>query len=99
MGVRDAATLGEIIKTAYAQGLDIGSEAVLSRYENWRKKENLVILAMTDFLDRTFSASWLPLVMLRRTGLWSLRNIPLLKSLALRIMTGLFGKPPEIAQS
>jgi 2-octaprenyl-6-methoxyphenol hydroxylase len=99
MGIRDAAALGEIIKTANQQGLDIGSTAVLEQYENWRKKENLVILAMTDFLDRMFSASWLPLVMLRRTGLWSLRNIPLLKSLALRVMTGLFGKPPEIAQS
>jgi 2-octaprenyl-6-methoxyphenol hydroxylase len=92
MGIRDAAALAEVLTTAYQQGVDLGDLKVLKRYERWRKKENLLILGVTDFLDRMFSASWLPLVKIRRLGLWGLGTIPPFKSLALRVMTGLFGR-------
>ena len=91
MGIRDAAALAEVLNTAYHHGEDLGDLKVLKRYERWRRKENLLILGVTDFLDRTFSASWLPLVKIRRLGLWGLRTIPPFKSIALRVMTGLFG--------
>lgn len=92
MGIRDAAALASVLTTACQQGKDLGSIEVLKRYERWRKKENLLILGVTDFLDRMFSASWLPVVKIRRLGLWGLGTIPLFKCLALRVMTGLFGR-------
>ncbi len=98
MGIRDVGAIAEIIKSAHQQGEDIGDIRVLKRYESWRRKENLVILGVTDFLDRMFSGTLLPIVAVRRLGLWGMGIIPMLKSLSLRVMTGLFGRHPELAQ-
>jgi 2-octaprenyl-6-methoxyphenol hydroxylase len=98
LGIRDAAALAEILVAAHQAGEDIGSEAVLQRYANWRKPENWVILAFTDFLDRMFSTSILPIVIIRRFGLFLLDRIPGFKYLALRLMTGLAGKMPQVAK-
>lgn len=98
MGIRDAGALAEVLKKAAQNQEDIGQERVLKRYEGWRQKENLVILGFTDFLDRMFSGDWLPKVVLRRGGLWVLRKVQIFRYFALRIMTGLMGRSPEIAQ-
>lgn len=98
MGIRDAAALAQVLHTAHQQGEDIGNLRVLKRYERWRQTENLAILGFTDFLDRCFSNNWLPLVLLRRLGLWVLQTIQPLKVLALRLMTGLSGRLPQLAQ-
>jgi 2-octaprenyl-6-methoxyphenol hydroxylase len=66
LGIRDAAALAEVIVNAHAQGEDIGSLTVLVRYQSWRKLENWVILAFTDFLDRLFSNHWWPVIVVRR---------------------------------
>lgn len=98
LGIRDAAALAEVLRAAEQQDEDIGSLRVLRRYERWRKLENLVILGFTDILDRTFSNAWLPIVVLRRLGLISLRKVRPLKQIALRLMTGLLGRSPQIAR-
>ena len=99
MGIRDAAALAQVLQDAAFRGEDIGDVKVLRRYERWRKLENWAILGFTDFLDRMFSNNWLPLVTTRRLGLWMLRKIHPLKSLALRLMTGLLGRPPQLSQN
>jgi 2-octaprenyl-6-methoxyphenol hydroxylase len=98
LGIRDAAALAEVLTTAEQRGEDIGSLRVLRRYERWRKFENLVILGFTDILDRTFSNHWLPIVGLRRLGLIGLRTVRPLKQVALRLMTGLLGRSPQVAR-
>jgi 2-octaprenyl-6-methoxyphenol hydroxylase len=97
LGIRDAAALAEILVAAQQAGEDIGSKAVLQRYAQWRKPENWVILAFTDVLDRMFSTRLLPIVIVRRLGLFLLDRIPAFKYLALRLMTGLAGKIPQVA--
>jgi 2-octaprenyl-6-methoxyphenol hydroxylase len=97
LGIRDAAVLAEVLQAAHANGQDIGDRRLLRRYERRRLPENLVILSFTDFLDRLFSNTWLPTVLLRRLGLVVLRSLPPLKTIALRLMTGLVGKVPAIA--
>ncbi|MBD2104343.1 FAD-dependent hydroxylase [Leptolyngbya sp. FACHB-261] len=97
MGIRDAAALAQVLQAAHQQGEDIGDWRVLKRYERWRKLENLAILGFTDLLDRCFSNQWLPLVGLRRVALWLLRTVRPLKVYALQLMTGLRGRPPELA--
>lgn len=96
LGIRDAAALAQILKEAAAQGKDIGDVSVLKRYQSWRKKENWVILAFTDFLNRFFSNNIPPIVIIRRFGLWIMQNLPLLKLWALQLMTGLKGRKPKI---
>jgi 2-octaprenyl-6-methoxyphenol hydroxylase len=98
MGIRDAAALAQVIKTAHQQGEDVGNLRVLRRYERWRKLENLTILGFTDLLDRVFSNQWLPLVMSRRWGLRIMRAVRPLKFLALWLMTGIAGRHPELAK-
>lgn len=98
MGIRDAAALAQVLQQAQRRSEDVGSLRVLKRYQRWRKLENYLILGFTDFLDRCFSNRWLPLVWLRRRGIWALKTIPFVRSLALRIMVGLFGRLPELAQ-
>ncbi|MEL6440421.1 MAG: FAD-dependent hydroxylase [Cyanobacteria bacterium J06621_8] len=97
MGIRDAASLAQTLQKAHHQGSDIGEVQILKGYEGWRKVENLAILGFTDFLDRMFSNSWLPVVAIRRLGLWMMNNLRPLKILALWLMTGLLGRRPEIA--
>ena len=99
LGIRDAAALAEILVAAHLAGEDIGSDSVLQRYTNWRKPENWVILAFTDFLDRLFSNRIFPIVIVRRFGLLLLDRIPVFKYLALRLMTGLAGRIPQVAKS
>ncbi|MBW4494203.1 MAG: FAD-dependent hydroxylase [Oscillatoria princeps RMCB-10] len=98
LGIRDAAALAQVLGDAHLLGQDIGSVPVLAGYERWRKLENLTILGFTDFLDRLFSNSWLPLVAIRRLGLWVLRNIGPVKVFALRLMTGMQGRTPQLAK-
>ena len=96
MGIRDAAALAEVIQTAQQHHQDFGSVEVLEKYDRWRRLENLVILAFTDLLDRFFSYQFLPLIFLRRIGLFALQFIPPIKSFALRLMTGLLGRSPKL---
>lgn len=98
LGIRDAASLAQILQAAQNKGQDIGKIKVLKRYEGWRKLENLTILGFTDLLDRIFSNSWFPVVILRRLGLWVMNNLKPLKIFALKLMTGLLGKTPKLAQ-
>lgn len=98
MGIRDAAALAEVLREAHQKGEDIGALKVLKKYEGWRKLENLVILGFTDLLDRMFSNKFMPLVLVRQFGLWVLRKVGPVKVLALRLMTGLLGRMPEVAQ-
>ncbi|NES95008.1 MAG: FAD-dependent hydroxylase [Desertifilum sp. SIO1I2] len=98
MGIRDAAVLAQTLAQAQQQGEEIGTIQVLGRYERWRKRENLAILGFTDFLDRTFSNTFVPVVAMRRCGLWMLHTLQSARYLALRLMTGLFGRSPNLAQ-
>lgn len=98
MGIRDAAALAEVLITAHQRQEDLGSIAVLRRYERWRRRENWVILSLTDFLTRCFSNQFLPLVFLRRLGIWVLQHVSPLKRVALSLMTGRFGRVPHPQQ-
>jgi len=98
LGIRDAAVLAEVLQTAHQQGNDIGELKTLRRYERWRKLENWKILAFTDFLDRLFSNSILPIVILRRCGLWMLQHLYPVRQIALRLMVGLSDRAPKLAQ-
>jgi len=98
LGIRDAAALAEIIQTAHKHRQDIGNISILKQYESWRKKENLAILGFTDLLDRVFSNNFLPVVIIRRLGLWIMQRVPMVKIFALKLMIGLKGKTPELAK-
>lgn len=96
MGIRDASALAEVLITAHRRREPLGNVSVLNRYGRWRRRENWVVLSMTDLLNRSFSNRWLPLVWLRRLGIVLLEYLPPLKWLALTVMTGRFGRWPTL---
>ncbi|MEH1836464.1 MAG: FAD-dependent hydroxylase [Nostoc sp.] len=98
LGIRDAAALAQVIQAAHQAGKDIGDIQILKGYERWRQLENLTILGFTDLLDRMFSNNFLPVVVVRRLGLWFLQRVPLLKVFILKLMIGLKGRIPELAK-
>ncbi len=55
LGFRDAIVLAELVIEAKNAGDDVGSTALLTRYQRARRPDNLAMLAMTDGLDRLFS--------------------------------------------
>jgi 2-octaprenyl-6-methoxyphenol hydroxylase len=99
LGIRDVAALAQVIQEAHQTGEDIGNIRVLKKYERWRKIENLAILGFTDILDRVFSNNFLPIVIVRRLGLLVMKHVPLIKVFALKLMIGLLGRTPKIAQN
>jgi 2-octaprenyl-6-methoxyphenol hydroxylase len=98
MGIRDAAALAEVLSNAHRHADDLGSLAVLRRYQRWRRWENTVVLSMTDLLNRCFSNHWLPLVGARRLGILVLQRVKPLRWLALQLMTGRFGRRPNLGR-
>lgn len=98
LGVRDAAALAQVLQEAHSRGEDIGDIQILKRYERWRQRENLTILGFTDLLDRMFSNNFLPVMIVRRIGLGILKRVPLVKTLVLKLMIGLLGRTPKLAQ-
>lgn len=98
LGIRDVGALAQVLRDAHAKGEDIGSLRVLKRYERWRRWENRLSLGFTDLINLMFSNNILPLVVVRRLGLWAMAHIPVLKIAALHFMAGLMGKRPVLAK-
>ncbi len=98
MGICDAIALSEVIQQAAQKGENPSSLKVLKRYERWRRTENWFTLSLTDFLNRSFSNRFWPLVIARRAGIWVLDSVSPLKRLILQLMTGFFGKLPAKAK-
>jgi 2-octaprenyl-6-methoxyphenol hydroxylase len=69
---------------------------VLPRYARWRRFDNVLMLAMTDVLNRLFSNDFRPLVLARDGGLAAVNRLPPLKRLFMRQAMGLVGDLPRL---
>jgi 2-octaprenyl-6-methoxyphenol hydroxylase len=88
LGLRDAAALTETVVEARRLGLDVGSEAVLSRYQSWRRFDNALFTASFDALNRLFSNDIAPIAAARRFGLDMVDSIAPLKRFFMRQAAG-----------
>jgi 2-octaprenyl-6-methoxyphenol hydroxylase len=84
LGLRDAAALAEVVIEARRLGLDIGSEAVLERYQAWRRFDSALFTASMDALNRLFSNDFTPVALARRFGLDLVDSIAPLKRFFMR---------------
>lgn len=96
LGLRDAAALAETIVEAARLGLDIGSEAVLERYERWRRFDTVQMGVTTDILNRLFSNDDAALRIVRDVGLGLVDRMPALKRAFLKEAAGLSGEMPRL---
>jgi 2-octaprenyl-6-methoxyphenol hydroxylase len=98
LGIRDVAALAELVIDTRRLGLDIGDDAVLDRYQRWRRFDTLLLTGVTDGLNRLFSNS-LPSVRLARDfGFAAVQRLPPLKRLLMRDAMGLVGDLPRLVR-
>jgi 2-octaprenyl-6-methoxyphenol hydroxylase len=96
MGLKDVAALAEVIVDAARLGLDPGSEAVLERYQRWRRFDTVAMGIATDGLNRLFSNRSDVLRAVRDIGLGLVNRVPNLKRLFIREAAGLVGDVPKL---
>ena len=83
-GLRDAATIGEIVVGAYRGGLDIGGADVLVRYDRMRRADVSSRTFAINLLNRTLLSDFLPLQGMRGLGLYMLDRIGPLRRAVMR---------------
>ena len=88
LGFRDAIVLGDLIVEAMQAGQDPGAPALLTRYQRARRPDNLLMLGMTDGLDRLFSSDNRLLRLARDVGIAAVHRTPPLKRLFMRQAMG-----------
>jgi 2-octaprenyl-6-methoxyphenol hydroxylase len=96
LGLRDIAALAEVITDAVRLGLDIGSLAVLERYERWRRLDSAISAATFDALNRLFSNDVTVLRTARDFGLGLVERMPALKEMFVAEAAGLTGEVPKL---
>jgi 2-octaprenyl-6-methoxyphenol hydroxylase len=98
LGIRDVAALAELVIDTRRVGLDIGDDAVLGRYQRWRRFDTLLLAAVTDGLNRLFSNSIAPVQFARDLGFAAVQRLPPLKRLLMLHAMGLVGDLPRLVR-
>jgi len=88
LGFRDAIVLADLLTEAVAAGHDPGDATLLTRYQRARRPDNLLMLGMTDGLDRLFSSDFPPLRLARDVGIAAVHRMGPLKRLFMRQAMG-----------
>ncbi|MBI2717051.1 MAG: UbiH/UbiF family hydroxylase [Rhizobiales bacterium] len=84
LGLRDAATIGELAVAAQREGRDVGDADVLDAYEKMRRADVGSRTLAIDLLNRTLLTDFLPVQGLRGIGLYVLDQIGPLRRAVMR---------------
>ncbi len=96
LGMRDVASLAEILADSARLGLDLGWPDGLARYQRWRRADVLSLIAVTDGLNRLFSNDLPPVRVARDIGLAAVGRLPPLKRFFMRHAMGTVGQLPRL---
>ena len=102
LGVRDVAALADCIADCMgaqlASDADIGSQALLRRYADWRRHDQQKLVRFTDGLVRLFVSERPPLKILRNIGMMAFDLVPGVRSQFARHTMGLAGRLPRLSR-
>ena len=98
LGIRDAAVLAELVVDRARLGLDIGGDDVLTHYQRRRRFDSVVLMGVTDGLNRLFSNDNQGLRLVRDVGLAAVHEMPPVKRFFMRHAMGLAGDLPRLAR-
>jgi 2-octaprenyl-6-methoxyphenol hydroxylase len=84
LGLRDAATIGELAVEAHRAGHDIGGAAVLAAYDKQRRGDVTTRGVAIDLFNRTLLTDFLPVQGLRGLGLYMIDKIGPLRRVVMR---------------
>ncbi len=96
LGLRDVATLAEVVVAARRRGQDIGAPDVLAGYARWRRFDIAALAAATDGINRLFSNDNPVLRFGRVLGLGLVDRIPPLRRALIAEAAGLSGDLPAL---
>jgi 2-octaprenyl-6-methoxyphenol hydroxylase len=88
LGLRDAIALAGLLIEAHREGEDLGSAALLARYQRARRIDHVSMLVATDGLDRLFSTGNPVVRAVRDLGLGGVQRMPALKRFFMARATG-----------
>ncbi|MFN3435024.1 MAG: UbiH/UbiF/VisC/COQ6 family ubiquinone biosynthesis hydroxylase [Sphingomonas sp.] len=98
LGLRDVATLAEVLVEGKRLGLDLGDPALLERYQRWRGLDTLMVAAATDTLTRLFGIPGKTASAVRRFGIGAVDRLPPLKNRFMAEARGESGTLPKLLQ-
>ena len=98
LGLRDVATLAQIVSDASHGNQDIGALELLEKYSQWRTRDHRQVIGVTNTLVSTFSNHFPPLAIARNLGLIATDIIPPLKHALVKHSMGISGKLPRLAR-
>ncbi len=99
LGLLDAASLFEVIQAARQNNKDVGSLAVLRRYERWRRGENYLMMMAFEGFKYLFETQTRPLPALRNAGMRIVNRLGPLKKQIMRRAMGRAGDLPQLAKT
>ncbi|NRP13479.1 MULTISPECIES: FAD-dependent monooxygenase [unclassified Aliiroseovarius] len=97
-GLKDVATLAEVLALAKRRGEDIGRIDVLERYQQWRRWDVMQMVGATELTNRLFSNDNPILRATRDIGLGVVNAFPGLRRGFIREAAGLTGDLPKLLQ-
>lgn len=98
LGLRDVATLADLLAEAAATGADTGRAELLKAYEQHRQPDYVTVVRYTDSLVRIFSNDFAPLGHARAGGLLAVDRVPLLRHWITRQSMGLRYRQARLAR-
>jgi 2-octaprenyl-6-methoxyphenol hydroxylase len=98
LGLRDVASLAELIAERAGQDADAGSRELLAEYDAWRSADRGGVIGFTDGLVRIFSNPLSSVRGLRNLGLLAFDLLPPAKAALSRLSTGGSGRIPKLAR-
>jgi 2-octaprenyl-6-methoxyphenol hydroxylase len=84
LGLRDAATISELVVTARRKGHDVGVSELTERYDRMRCADIMSRSLAVDLLNRSLLSDFLPLQAARGIGLFLMRRSAALRRAAMR---------------
>ena len=96
LALRDVAAVAELVVDRLRLGLDPGDATSLRRYAGWRRFDSLVLVAITDGINRLFANDIFPLQLGRNLGLAVVERLPVAKRFFMRHAMGLVGDLPRL---
>lgn len=101
LGLRDAASLAEVLADAMAEpaaSFDPGAAQVLVRYRDWRRQDSNRIIAFTDALVHGFTQPLGAVKLARDLGLLAFDLLPPAKDALSQLSLGAAGRIPRLAR-
>lgn len=96
LGLRDVATLAEVLVDGIRLGLDAGDAQLLARYERWRALDSLMVAGATDGFVHLFGFGGKLARRVRRIGLGAVEKLSPLKASFMNEARGSSGDLPKL---